>query len=519
MKLNKLALLCAAACAGFAGQAMAQVSSVPAAQAIVDDAVANGRIVYISGASAVQGGLGEITNTLFQSGSRYYFTPSSASGRTASDYRAYAGKLQAAAGTWPAGSNVIIINRARGGSVWGVNAVARAESIESLNVSTASCTTGSGTSAAPFTCGLNERVPDAGVSDVAPKLFDDQFNTEGEPAAAELSPIELGRLSAQPIYGLAFGIPMTDNLPLFYLNKSIVSALMTGNYSTWDQVNAALDADDVLICRRVNGSGTQAVANMYFGNYPCGAGNPPADRDTVPTFDSANRTFVIEGATGGLNVIENSSSGDVRSCLNAAYDASVATAVAGATPGTFTITTNATTGVKTGAWSGTVGYTTYVTADRAGDPVGVAFRNGNAHKAVGVLSMDSLANSTASSKWTFRSLDGAGEIQGVLTSGVLSGVTTVGTGRLPTKDSYMDGTWDMQGWVSFNTPARTTGAKRALANAFVAAAKRPAVLAAQASLKFVAGAMPGTADATGTGNVLKAGYAGNDQCAPLTFQP
>lgn len=511
MKLNKLALLCAAACAGFAGQASAQVAG-SAAQAIVDNANTNGRILYISGASAVQGGLGQIATSLLNT--PYLFNPNAGSGRTASDYRAYAGTLKTGVTGWPAGSAVIIINRARGGSVWGVNAVARAESIESLDVTTASCSSGAGTSASPFLCGLNNRVPDAGVSDVAPKLFDGAYNTEGEPADPELTPAELARLSASPIYGLAFGIPVTDNLPLFYLNKAIVSGIMTGNFSTWDQVNAALPADDVLICRRVNGSGTQAVANLYYGNYPCGAFNPPADRDTVPTFNSANRTFVIEGATGGLNVIENSSSGDVRTCLNTAFDASAKPFNAAASLGSFTIAGGV------GTWGASPGYTTYVTADRAGNPVGVAFRDGRAHKAVGVLSMDSLSNSTTSSKWTFRALDGAGEITAT-SSGTPAVLTTTvtGTGRLPTKANYMDGTWDMQGWISFNLPTRTTGAKRLFANQFVNAAKLPAVLAAQTNLAQVAGALPGTPDATGTGNVLKAGYPLNDQCAPLTFQP
>lgn len=514
MKLKQLSLLCALACAGFAGQAVAQVNSVPAALAIVNDANTNNRILFISGASAVQGGLGEIANSLFQTGTSYLFHPAAATGRTSADYRAYAGRLRSAAGGWAAGTNVIIVNRARGGSVWGVNPVARpvgvGTAIESMAVTAAACTAGAGTSGSPFLCNtLIDAIPDAGVSDVAPKLFDNAFNTEGEPAEPKLSTAELASLAAQPIYGLSFGIPVTDNLPLFYLNKALLASLMAGNISTWDQVNASLPADDVLICRRSNGSGSQAVMNLYAGNYPCGAFNPPADRDSVPTYDSASKTFVVEGATGGLNVIENASSGNVRTCLDRAFDASTAPFVADgvATPGTFSI--NPTTNV--GSWSGTVGYSTYVTADRAGNPAGVALRNGRQHKAIGVLSMDSLSSSTASSKWTFRSLDGAGEI--------LSGGVVNGTGRLPTKAAYMDGTWDMQGWISFNIPTRTTGNKRALANNFVTAAKAPAVLAAQPSLALVAGAMPGTADPTSTGNVLKAGYAGNDQCAPLNYLP
>ena len=252
MKLKQLSLLCALACAGFAGQAVAQVNSVPAALAIVNDANTNNRILFISGASAVQGGLGEIANSLFQAGTSYLFHHAAATGRTSADYRAYAGRLRSAAGGWAAGTNVIIVNRARGGSVWGVNPVARpvgvGTAIESMAVTAAACTAGAGTSGSPFLCNtLIDAIPDAGVSDVAPKLFDNLYNTEGEPAEPKLSTAELASLAAQPIYGLSFGIPVTDNLPLFYLNKALLASLMTGNISTWNQVNASLPADDVLI--------------------------------------------------------------------------------------------------------------------------------------------------------------------------------------------------------------------------------------------------------------------------------
>lgn len=520
MKLNKLALLCGVACAAFAGQASAQLSGNATALGIVNDAQTNNRIVYVSGASAVQGGLNQIASTLFQPGFFYFQSAN------AGDYRGFAGKLANATANWPVGTNVIFINRAKGGSVQGVNPVARGTAIESINVSSAGCTTGAGTLASPYVCALttdvtgtatpsiasdNYRVPDAGVSDVAPGLFDGLFNTEGEPAEPALDPSELATLTPTPLYGLAFGVPLTDNLPLIKLNKSVVSAIYAGNVGTWNTVDASLPADDVLICRRVNGSGTQAVANLYFGNYPCDTGsraNTPADRSAGSAWDGVNR-FTVEGNTGATNVVENSTSGDVRSCMNAAFDASGAAFVADglANPGTFNPATR--------TFSGVVGYTTYVTSDRAGNPVGVALRNGRPHKAVGVLSMDSLSNSTASSKWTFRSLDGAGEILAVNSPATLTSVTEVGTGRHPSKANLVDGTWDLQGWISYNQPSRTTGDVAEVLSQFLAQAQSPAVLAAQTNLKFVAASLPGTPDPTATGNVLRAGYLGGDQCAPL----
>eukprot|EP01031_Cornospumella_fuschlensis_P005056 gene5056-6321_t len=135
---------------------------------------------------------------------------------------------------------------------------------------------------------------------------------------------ELALLTPTPIYTLAFGVPMSDNLPLFNINRSALSAIMAGNGGAWNAVNSALPADDVLICRRVNGSGSQAVANLYYGNYPCDTGsraNTPADRGAGSAWNGVDK-FLVEGATGAANVVENSTSGDVRACLNNAFDAS-----------------------------------------------------------------------------------------------------------------------------------------------------------------------------------------------------
>ena len=497
MKLNQLSILCALACTGLAGQASAQVAGSPA-EAIINDANANGRVLYISGASAVQGGLAQIVGTLF-TGTNYSFIPSAASGRTNSDYRAFAGKLATSAGSWAAGTNVIIINRARGGSVQGVNPVARGTSIESLAVTTASCAAGTGASGTPFLCNtLDSRVPDAGVSDVAPALFDGLYNTEGEPAEPALNPTELASLAVTPIYGLAFGVPITRNQPSVNLNKAAVAAIMTGNVGTWDLVNSALPADDILLCRRVNGSGTQAVNNLYFGNYPCSRSaraNVPADRASGSAWNGVNR-FIVEGDTGALNVVENSSSGQVRSCLD--------TAVAAAGKA-FNAAADSTTGV---------GYTSYNTADRAGNPVIVRMRDGRPHKAIGVLSMDSLSSSTTTSAWSFRSLDGAGEI--TWNGAIATAPVTTGTGKFPTLASYVDGTWDQQGWISFNLPSATTGNKAALAADFVTQARSPAILQSLANLRWVAAAIPGVTDNSPQGGqVLRAGYLLGDQCAPL----
>jgi hypothetical protein len=250
---------------------------------------------------------------------------------------------------------------------------------------------------------------------------------------------------------------------------------------------------------------------MYYGNYPCDTSkrfNVPADRTSGSAWTGAG--FVVEGNTGALDVVENASSGNVRDCLNNAQAASGKTFVADgvAVPGTLD---------ANGAYVAGVGYTGYATADRAGNPIPVNFRDGRAHKAVGVLSMDSLNASLTTGNWSFRALDGAGQMFGTLTAGVLTGISTTGTGRFPTLANLVDGTWDEQGWISINVPARTglTTNKGGLMTDFITAAKDPAIINSIAALKFVAGAVPGTPDPTATGNVLRAGYLGGDQCAPL----
>lgn len=505
MKVKKIATCCALAFASLSGPAMAAMT--PAHVAIVEDALkgddgnlatsADERVIFISGASATQKGFTGIISTMF-TGTPIRFAQNTTA--TSRDYEAVAGTLAAGTGAW-AGKNAIIIYRVKGGSVWGVNPVARAELIDALNVN-GSCgsTAGSdGTNALPYNCGVTTRKPDAGVSDVAPPLFQSPYNTESdvsdEPTGVDsLDSTEMARFTAPgsitPIYGLAFGVPLTDNLPLFNLHKAAVSGIMAGGVNTWNQVDASLPADDIVICRRVPGSGTQAVENLYFGNYPCSdtLTNTPADRYTSGAWDDGTRTYTVTGGTGGVVVVENSTSGDVAACMDKAV---------------------------TGG--------TYATKDRAGVAgVTVDFGAGG-HKAIGVLSMDSLSKSKTTGNWQFRSLDGQGVITwdstGVapLTSD-LTFATGTGTGKFPTKASYTDGTWDMQGWISFNIPKRTPTdfpAKAGVLAKFLSNAQSPAIIASITDLKNVAGALPGTPDPTTTGNVLRAGYLNNNQCAPL----
>jgi len=492
MQIKKLALFCAVACASMAGTAQAAMTSdqqsVISSALLGDDGVtgdvakdADQRVIFISGASAVQKGFTGIISTMF-TGTPIYFSNTSVAGASR-DYEGVAGTLAAGTGAW-AGKTAIFVYRVKGGSVYGVNSVARQDLIDSLNVTTTCGINGDGSAATPFDCGTVKRKPDAGVSDVAPAMFQSPINTEsaigdepnGVPALTE---VELATLTATPIYGLAFGVPVTKNVGLVDLNKAAVSAIMAGGVGTWDKVDPSLPADDVVICRRVPGSGTQAVENLYFGGYPCSESlfNVPADRYSSAAWNEGTRSYTIGANTGGVVVVENSTSGDVVNCLEKAVSGG-----------------------------------SYTTKDRAGVTGVTVNFVGAGHKAIGVLSMDSLSKSKTTGNWQFRSLDGAGTITWDNTN---DPVATSGTGKFPTKASFTNGVWDMQGWVSFNLPSVTTGPKLEVLNAFVTNAQSPDILSNVTDLKNVAGAMPFTADANSTGNVLRAGYLNNNQCGPL----
>ncbi len=475
MKLHQIAL---AAAFLVAGAANAAGTVDPTLATAIDAANTAGRVISISGASAVQKGFTGIIGNLF-AGTPTYFTNKSGAAPAvdSADYIGVFGTLAAGTGTW-AGQTAIVLYRVSGGSVYGVDPVARATPITALNLTGASCGSvagGLGTAAAPHFCTTTTKVPDAGVSDVAPALFKAPINTEGETAASSLTAIELASLKATPIYGLAFGLPVTSNVPATTkFTRSLVAAIMTGNVGTWDEVDGT--TGEIVICRRTPGSGTQAVMNLWAGNFPCSAAvNVPADRTASEAWDPVARKFTAADGAEGLIVIENSTSSDVVTCLDKA--------VAGGT---------------------------YSTKDRSGNPVTVDF-GGGGYKAVGVLSMDSIAKSKVAGNWQFRALDGLGNITQDNTA-IAPVVSGGATGKLPTLETYENGDWDLQGWVSFNLPTRTTGAKKGVLDKFVAEAQKPTVLASISALKYVAAAIP-KAGLSGA-QVLDAAYAGNNQCAP-----
>jgi hypothetical protein len=409
MKLKQIVVAVAAVAAAFSAHAAGTVNIGGTAH----------QVVYLSGASAPDNFLADIAEGMM-TGVTFY---------SATNYKAFSGSANGLPGVTD-GTKLLFIKRSQGGSAFGVGPVARAQRVKTIDVN--NCTGGSGTKALPFTCAIvgNDPgeadhalatnaglVPDLGVSDVEPALFQEPYNTENDTAA--LSAAETARLTAAPVNQLMMGLVATDNVPASVnLSRSTYAAMLAGQIASWDKVDPSLSGD-VVVCRRVEGSGTQTSYNWFFGNFPCsanenGAVAPARMSDSFGWKESGSGTaadpYIINPAAG-FTVVENSGSGDVRNCLknaNAGTD--------------YTFTT----------WDSEEGKNNVFT---------VKFSESGSAKAIGVLSLDSYTNSLAANGWRFRHLDGAGTYTYDAVAKTLSS-SAGATGIAPSKANLIDGKYD-----------------------------------------------------------------------------
>lgn len=359
--------------------------------------------VKVSGASASDKQLKALFNDLCLPGTLSTYTDRCADESAESDLttcadtgpktpgKSYAAYFCTMDGTTVSGlsgaKNVLFRKRSAGGSFWGTTPVAEASDVEQMVLSPANCKATA--TADVFKCDkgtLEITVSDAGVSDEEPALFVPPNVAAGQSA---ITPAALSQLDVAPTSALTFGVPVTNglyaalqqaqglnpdldgdtvfegtsetasaadiiaNMPS--LSKEQVAALIKGNISSWAKVhynvggvstpltsiasNAPAE-NNVAICRRVNGSGTQAQMNANFLHVPCtNASAGPAVDNTICTKDKGqeNEDFGPTACEGGdgydgyaeltgvdLNaaiVHENSGSGDVTECLDQLDDA------------------------------------------------------------------------------------------------------------------------------------------------------------------------------------------------------
>lgn len=497
-KLNPLAAACAAALSLSAGQAMALTAfEAPDVN------------IYLSGASAPQNLLGEVANKLFDStqGIFVYHDNNATTANFGDDgrsYRAYFGVVKNDPSIRESlrGKKVLLVNRAKGGSVWGVNPVARAEAIATMKIDSGSCALNSGIYRCPevgndLTPTADNRIPDFGVSDVEPNMFKGPLNVEF--GATQLTPAEAAVFSGTQFgaNSLMMGIVATNAVPdTLPISHAEYGAMLSGLIGDWSQVADGSTTGPVAVCRRVQGSGTQASYNWFFNNFPCAKdGLHGTSASTVPArmLDSAGYDGAHAGTSGdpividpsaGYTVVENPSSGNVRDCLARAQSG---------TDHTFT--------------------------GDDGKVYKVQFSKAPATKAIGVLSLDSLGST--SSGWSFRALDGAGKLTGV-GSFACTNTNQLECGIAPTKANHREGRYDFAVELSFqyrnttvNAVPALSGVKKDVADEFIELIGDPTVLnTLAAGPKEATIALPINYDPTTNSNVAKATHFGNT-CAPL----
>lgn len=519
-KLNPITAACAMALGLVAGPALA------AGPAAFDTPQVE---VYLTGASAPDNILGGITNKFFDAAHpiHKYQDDNGTPANFADDgkaYTAYFGqvKVDPAINSTLHGKSARLIKRSRGGSVWGVNPVARADAIANLKINSTDCVLNTGIYRCPqqgsdaVQNNAANRVPDFGVSDVEPTMFKDTLNVEF--GASQLTAAEAARFDGTQfgVSSLMMGLVATDNVPhTLKLSTADYGAMLSGLIGDWSSVGDGSVTGPVVVCRRVQGSGTQASYNWYFNNFPCtrnwdsgaGSGNTApkrmADSASFP-FPGAGTPaspFLINPAVG-YTVVENPGSGNVADCLK-----------------------NAQANVDHN-----------FTGDD-GKSYRVQFSNAGVDKAMGVLSLDSLDKESG---WSFRALNGAGRINpaGAGSASVeCTNADQKDCGIFPTKANHREGAYEFAVELSMQyrnatvsnsgNPASCVGdptcqnvatldpLKKAFADDFIKFTGDPDILNTLAvGPRDATIALPISYDPTVNTNVAKATRFGNT-CSPL----
>jgi hypothetical protein len=345
-------------------------------------------------------------------------------------HRAWYGLAKAGIPGVTAGTPILFVKRSKGGSVIGVDPVARASRIESLDFSACvadgvTAVTKDGGTVYDYFCptkGLdpdspdfanpalnNGVVSDFGVSDVSPALFKAPYNVEF--GQGELSVAEVAKLTIKPVNTVIMGLVATNDVPLStVITRADYGNMLAGNIQDWTQIDASLTGNtQVVACRRVNGSGTQASYNWFFNNFPCESAFNGAVAPTSMYADNASGIGAGTGTeadpfqidpTAGYTVINNSTSGDVANCLKNAQ-----------------------------------AHTDHKIKSDDGNWYVAKFGNSaNPFKAIAVLSADSYGKENG---WSYRNIYGAGSFA-PSTQTASAGAT----GIAPSKANLLSGAWD-----------------------------------------------------------------------------
>lgn len=312
MKIRHLAL---AAMAVAAGQAYALTPAATAAATLK---------VFVSGASAskaIIGGLftqncnADLDTYQSQSGS------AAGTGDTANgaSYNIYSCTMKAGNDFGLAtGTSVAFHKRDRGGSGFGVAPVAKNTPIDFMDIATCNATT-------KLCTGVISKAPDGGTSDVEPSLFHATLNVPAGFESVTYTNSDFQSIAPlfQTVMGLAVSGPLYTALQTAQATTGrpsipfvVASSLVRSGFDYslgWGALNVANPDNQVNICRRENGSGTQAAANLFYGQYPSNSIVP-----VEPGVNADSSVGSVANNAGEYHVRENSSSGNVRTCLSTA---------------------------------------------------------------------------------------------------------------------------------------------------------------------------------------------------------
>lgn len=341
----KLRLISLAALATIAGQAqaltLADIATKKAAGQLIE--------VYVSGASALsatvsglftQNCVAGTADTYISDKTDAAFTGDASDGASV---KAYTCQLVSSNNDFGAAYNgkfVVFQKSDQGGSGNGVFPVAYGTTLPFLNLTAANCN-------ASKVCKSNgfSTKPDGGASDVSPTGFNASLNRPKAPVDfssksiyPDVTNAKFARVDGvvQVVFGLAVSQPLYDALQADQglastvrpsVPKAVAASMLANSFDvatiSWQAMlpnSPAVNVQQVNICRRVNGSGTQTSANRYFLEYPVNAVGPvPADN--ANNSDNAGVNSLTEiGTAGVLTVYEGSSTTNVKDCLAKAND-------------------------------------------------------------------------------------------------------------------------------------------------------------------------------------------------------
>lgn len=316
----KLRIVTLAALAVLSGQVFA-TNTTPVSAA---EAAAAPDQLNISGSSAAKGIIAGLVKQNCTAGTLVTFTgpsltvpyptPTSTTTISGSVGNVYACRA-AAVNDWGLAEDTVVVVNKRDflGSGHGVFPVAQNVAVEFTDLTTCSDTS--------FTCtGTVNKVPDAGVSDEEPTLFNGTYNRPAAfTSAAAVSTADFG--SVTPVFSQVFGVAVTSKLyaemqaagntvdgttsGLPTLSSAQVANLLSQSVKStaWKGITTVANQSvGVNICTRDIGSGTRAAANTVFlqngnGLLPFTA-KPTQANVTAPT-DTAGKFYINEAGSGG----------------------------------------------------------------------------------------------------------------------------------------------------------------------------------------------------------------------------